>query len=103
MLRNNIGRTLAVGSFVNHLLFMEKNKKNKTFTTIELKSPIKNRPTASTCTEIRKQDSSLPSGNYDISPDNSTSNTVAVYCDMTTKNGTGVTVIGHDSESRTEV
>ena len=28
---------------------------------------------------------------------------VQVYCDMTSKNGIGVTVIGHDSESRTLV
>ena len=73
------------------------------FTILELKSRIKSRSSPSTCTEIRKQNTSLPSGNYDINLDNSTSNTVAVYCNMTTKNGTGVTVIGHDSESRTEV
>ena len=73
------------------------------FTTIELKRRIKKLSTPSTCTEIRKQDTSLPSGNYDINLDNRTSNTVAVYCDMTSENGVGVTVIGHDSESRTEV
>ncbi len=28
---------------------------------------------------------------------------VQVYCDMSSKNGVGVTVIGHDSESRTLV
>ena len=33
----------------------------------------------------------------------STSSSVQVYCDMTSKNGVGVTVIGHDSESRTLV
>ena len=73
------------------------------FTTVELKSRVKERSIPSTCTEVRKKDTSLPSGNYDINPDNRTSNIVAVYCDMTSKNGTGVTVIGHDSESRTEV
>ena len=73
------------------------------FTFAELKGRIKERLTPSTCTEIREQDTSLPSGNYDINPDNRTTNTVTVYCDMTSKNGTGVTVIGHDSESRTEV
>ena len=73
------------------------------FTTIELKSRVKGRSTPSTCTEIRKQGTSLPSGNYDINPDNRTTNTVAVYCDMTSENGVGVTVIAHDSESRTKV
>ena len=73
------------------------------FTTVELKSRVKERSTPSTCTEIREQDTSLLSGNYDINLDNRTSNTVAVYCDMTLENGTGVTVIGHDSESRTKV
>ena len=77
--------------------------KSKTFPTVEQNSRIKRRSTPRTCTEIRKQNTSLPSGIYDINPDNRTSNTVAVYCDMTSKNGTGVTVIGHDSESRTEV
>ena len=70
---------------------------------VELKNRVKERSTPSTCTEIRKQDTSLPNGNYDINPDNRTTNTVAVYCDMTSENGTGVTVIGHNSESRTEV
>ena len=73
------------------------------FVTAELNRRIKGRSTPSTCTEIRQQNTSLPSGNYDINPDNRTSNTFAVYCDMTLKNGIGVTVIGHDSESRTEV
>ena len=73
------------------------------FATVEQKGRTKSRSTPSTCTEIRQENTSLPSGNYDINPDNRTSNTVAVYCDMTSKNGTGVTVIGHDSESRTEV
>ena len=30
-----------------------------------------------------------------------TSETIAVYSDMTSENGVGVTVTGHDSESRT--
>ena len=72
-------------------------------TIVELKSLFKSRSAPGTCTEIRKQNTSLPSGIYDINPGNRTSNTIAVYCDMTSKNGTGVTVIGHDSESRTEV
>ena len=79
------------------------NTKIKLFTTAELKSQVKGRSPPRTCTELRKQNISLPSGNYDINPDCSTSNTVAVYGDMTSKNGTGVTVIGHDSELRTEV
>ena len=73
------------------------------FIIAEIKSRLKGRSTPSTCTKIRQQYISLPSGNYNINPDNRTSNTVVVYCDMTSKNGIGVTVIGHDTESRTEV
>ena len=39
---------------------------------------------------------------YSIKP-NGLNSSVQVFCDMTSKNGIGVTVIGHDSESRTLV
>ena len=44
------------------------------------------------------------SGNYDIDPDREGGLApFTVYCDMTEKNGVGVTVISHDSESTTKV
>ena len=59
--------------------------------------------TSVTCSEIRRENSSQPSGVYNINPRRLSNESVAVYCNMTSKNGTGVTVIGHDSEDRTEV
>ena len=44
------------------------------------------------------------SGNYVIDPDGAGGLApFTVYCDMSDKNGVGVTVISHDSESRTHV
>ena len=52
---------------------------------------------------IRK-DARSASGNYVIDPDGKGGLApFAVYCDMTDKSGVGVTVISHDSESRTRV
>ena len=59
------------------------NTKIKLFNTAELKSQVKGRSPPRTCTELRKQNTSVPSGNYDINPDYITPNTVAVYCNMT--------------------
>ena len=51
---------------------------------------------------IRKHVSSV-SGNYVIDPDGDGGLTpFTVYCDMADKNGAGVTVISHDSDSRTK-
>ena len=56
-----------------------------------------------TCSAFLKHPSTK-SGNHSIYPQGlPTSPSVQVYCDMTSKNGVGVTVIGHDSESRTLV
>ena len=71
--------------------------------TIEAKVKINIPVTASSCSEIRKYASSV-SGNYVIDPDGEGGQaSFSVYCDMTDKNGVGVTVISHDSESRTFV
>ena len=52
---------------------------------------------------IRKYVSGV-SGNYVIDPDGTRGLAAfTVYCDMSDKNGVGVTVISHDSESRTHV
>jgi len=57
----------------------------------------------SSCSVIRKYSSSS-SGNYVIDPDGEGGLAkFTVYCDMSDKNGVGVTVISHDSESRTLV
>ena len=54
-----------------------------------------------TCSELLKEYPSTISGNHYINPQVlRPSPLVQVYCDMTSKNGVGVTVIGHDSESR---
>ena len=73
-----------------------------TLTTIEAKVKI-NSPVVTSCSVIRKYISSV-SGNYIIDPDDKGGLApFTVYCDMNDKNGVGVTVISHDSESRTHV
>ena len=58
---------------------------------------------AASCSVIRKYVSSV-SGNYVIDPDGEGGLApFTVSCDMIDKNGVGVTVISHDSESRTLV
>jgi len=56
------------------------------------------------CSKIRKHVSSV-SGNYVVDPDGlgGLLAPFKVYCDMSDKNGVGVTVISHDSENRTHV
>ena len=72
-------------------------------TTIEAKVKINSPIIATSCSVIRKYFSSV-SGNYVIDPDSKGGLApFTVFCDMTDKSGVGVTVIGHDSESRTHV
>ena len=72
-------------------------------TTIEAKVKINSPVIATSCSVIRKYASSV-SGNYIIDPDGAGGLApFTVYCDMSDKNGVGVTVISHDSESRTHV
>ena len=71
--------------------------------TIEAKVKINSPVTAASCSAIKKYVSSV-SGNYVIDPDGKGGLApFSVYCDMNDKNGVGVTVISHDSESRTFV
>ena len=57
----------------------------------------------SSCSVIRKY-GITSSGNYNIDPDGSGGVApFTAYCDMSDKSGVGVTVISHDSESRTLV
>ena len=56
------------------------------------------------CSSIKSANSGSSSGNYMIDPDGKGGVTpFRVYCDMSDKGGVGVTVISHDSESRTYV
>ena len=56
------------------------------------------------CSSIKSGRSGSSSGNYIIDPDGKGGVTpFSVYCDMSDKGGVGVTVISHDSESRTHV
>ncbi|XP_078367612.1 contactin-associated protein 1-like [Oculina patagonica] len=72
-------------------------------TTIEANVQINSPVVATSCFVIRKYVSSV-SGNYVIDPDGAGGLApFTVYCDMSDKNGVGVTVISHDSESRTHV
>ena len=64
---------------------------------------IVNIPLASSCSVMRKHTSEA-SGKYVIDPDGAGGLApFTVYCDMTDKDGIGVTVISHDSESRIHV
>ena len=72
-------------------------------TIIETKVKINSPVTAASCSVITKYVSSV-SGNYVIDPDGEGGLApFTVYCDMADKNGVGVTLISHDSESRTKV
>ena len=56
------------------------------------------------CSSIKSGHSGSSSGNYIIDPDGKGGVApFSVYCDMSDKGGVGVTVISHDSESRTHV
>ncbi|KAL9968867.1 hypothetical protein ACROYT_G021009 [Oculina patagonica] len=59
---------------------------------------------AKTCSHLKNLDPSAKNGSYIIDPDGEGGlEPFTVYCDMSDKNGVGVTVISHDSESRTHV
>ena len=56
------------------------------------------------CSEIKALSRQAPSGTYVIDPDGEGCfEPFNVFCDMTNKDGVGVTVVGHDSEDRTLV
>ena len=57
-----------------------------------------------TCSEVKLHNPQAASGSYVIDPDGEGNyKPFTVHCDMTDKNGVGVTVVGHDSEKRTLV
>ena len=55
------------------------------------------------CTAIKTENVTTSSGLYNINPLGIGFSSFKVDCNMTSKNGVGVTVIGHDSEARMEV
>ena len=68
-------------------------------TKVKINSPVK----VTSCSVAKKYVSSV-SGNYVIDPDGVGGQApFTVFCDMSDKSGVGVTVISHDSESRTHV
>ena len=72
-------------------------------TAIEAKVKINSPVIVTSCSVIKKYVGSV-SGNYVIDPDGAGGLApFSVYCDMSDKNGVGVTVISHGSESRTHV
>ena len=72
---------------------------------IEVKSVFEVlKPMSSSCSKLKSANSGISSGNYMIDPDGKGGMApISVYCDMSDKGGVGVTVISHDSESRTHV
>lgn len=71
---------------------------------IEATSIVEVRYTISSCSRIKASRSGSSSGNYIIDPDGAGGvPPFSVYCDMRDKGGIGVTVISHNSESRTHV
>ena len=59
---------------------------------------------AKSCSHLKKLDPTVGNGTYVIDPDGDRGlPPYNVTCDMTDKNGVGVTVISHDSENRTLV
>ena len=78
-------------------------KATNALTTIETKVKISVPVATPSCSMIKKYVSSK-SGNYVIDPDGEGGLApFTAFCDMTDKSGVGVTVISHDSESRTYV
>ena len=70
-------------------------------TTTEAKVKISSPLSASSCSVLRKYVTDV-SGNYVIEPDGKGGLApFTVYCDLSDKNGGGVTVISHDSVGRT--
>ena len=99
ILRNN---TLVIYNVKNSHVGSYTCRASNALSTIEASVEIKT-PTVSSCSVVRKYISSS-SGSYVIDPDgNGGLAPFTVFCDMSAKNGVGVTVISHDSESRTLV
>ena len=98
ILQNN---TLVISSVKNSHKGTYSCKATNAVSSVEASIDVK--IIAPSCSVIRKFISSS-SGNYVIDPDGTGGlASFTVYCDMSDKSGVGVTVVGHDSESRTMV
>ena len=73
------------------------------FAVAELKEIVKRLDIPATCTALKQRNKYLLNGTYQINPNRTSVSLVTVQCDMTSKNGVGVTVVGHDSESTVKV
>ena len=94
--------TLVIGNIKNSPEGSYTCRASNALATIEAIVKI-NAPIPASCSEVKKKISSV-SGNYFIDPDGEGGLApFTVFCDMTDKSGVGVTVISHDSESRTHV
>jgi hypothetical protein len=84
------------------LTAFETNEKLSCFT--DIVKLIDRLHTPTSCSALLIKHPSTRSGTYYINPEGlGSSPLVQVYCNMTSENGVGVTVIGHDSGSRTLV
>ena len=100
ILQNN---TLVLGSIKKSHKGSYTCRASNPLTTIEAKVNINSPVSAACCSVMRKHVSGV-SRNYVIDPDGEGGLApFTVYCDMTAKNGIGVTVISHDFESRKSV
>ena len=71
---------------------------------VEANSVVKVLKILNSCSSIKSGRSGSSSGSYIIDPDGKGGVApFSVYCDMSDKGGVGVTVINHESESRTHV
>ena len=98
-------RSLALGSKINQSgQGGRKIDRHRTLYFTDIVEAINILHSPSTCSALLKIQPSTKSGNHYLYPQGIVvSPSAQVYCDMTLKNGVGVTVIGHDSESRTFV
>jgi hypothetical protein len=94
-------------AFASHELFLSLTafKTNeKLLCVTDINKRIDRLHSPASCSALLIKHPSTPSGMYYINPEGlGSSPLVQVYCNMTSKNGVGVTVIGHDSGSRTLV
>ena len=89
---------------LERLLHASMKINHRTLYFVDIVNRIEKLRTPTTCSELLQKHPSTTSGNHYLNPQElDSSRSVKVYCDMTSKNGVGVTVIGHDSESRTLV
>ena len=87
-------------SFIESI-FRAKERNRKTLSFVDIASRINRLDPPSSCSALLTKHPSTASGMYYINPKGvSSSQLVHVYCDMTSRIGVGVTVIGHNSESR---